>query len=117
MLHLNIILVTDISYFSYFLCTLSHIKGIITERIQKLVVRRLEIPGVTQRAGNSMEDIAMPAVRKKRNALLMKGIVILIPSASAASFVRPIAVLPQLIHQNNSMRGRRAANNPPEDTC
>ena len=82
-----------------------------------MVVRRLEILGATQRVGNFMEDTAMPAVRKKRNALLMKGIVILIPSVSAASFVRPIAVLPQLIHQKISIKGRRAANNPPDHTC
>ena len=50
-------------------CKLSHIKGLIMERMQKLVVRRLEILGATQRAGNFMEDTAMPAVQKKRNAL------------------------------------------------
>ena len=82
-----------------------------------MVVRRQEILGATQRAGNFTEGIAMPAVRKKRNALLMKGIVILIPSALAASFVRPIAVLCQMIPRKISIRGRRAANNPPDHTC
>ena len=58
-------------YITFFLllCKLSHIKGLITERMQKLVVRRQEILGAAQRAGNFTEGIAMPAVRKKRNAL------------------------------------------------
>ena len=103
--------------FLLLLCKLSHIKGVLTERMKKLVVRREEILGATQRAGNFMAGIAIPAVRKKRNALLMKGIVILIPSASAASFVRQIAALPQLIPRKISIRGRRAANSPPEHTC
>ena len=103
--------------FLLLLCKLSHIKGVLTERMKKLVVRREEILGATQRAGNFMAGIAIPAVRRKRNALLMKGIVILIPSASAASFVRQIAALPQLIPRKISIRGRRAANNPPDHTC
>ena len=55
--------------FFLLLCTLSHIKGLITERMQTLVVRRQEILGATRTAGYFTEGIAMPAVRKKRNAL------------------------------------------------